>query len=210
MLWVPSAYPWPPQHHGIRWSWKRPTGWDSWVTFRICRSRCGQVRAVTPRTWFGADAGIWQSSLRLPCFPLCTCLTLPGCAAVPGSPLSPEMGLFSLPHAKNKQAPDVRMRQGEQGVSLARQEALWQENEVARTRAAPTPSLPAPGPWRILIFLVCQESPCLTWGHVSDGGGTGRKTLWGVSSPWSTEACKHLMIPRHGLHGWFTSNGGKL
>lgn len=82
--------------------WKRPTGWDSWVTFRICRSRCGQVRAVTPRTWFGADAGIWQSSLRLPCFPLCTCLTLPGCAAVPGSPLSPEMGLFLPPPCKEQ------------------------------------------------------------------------------------------------------------
>lgn len=52
--------------------------------------------------------------------------------------------------------------------------------------------------------------PAPHWGHTSDGGGRGRKTLWGVSSPEATEACKYLMIPQRGSHSWCISNRGKL
>lgn len=95
------------------------------------------------------------------------------------------------------------IRVGTKSHSLGRR--LWgEENDVGRT------FITSPGPGRILIFLVCQESLGLTWDHASDEGRTGKKVLWGMTSRGSTEACKHLMIPCHGLHHWFISNRGKL
>lgn len=135
---------------------------------------------------------------------------LPGAATTPGSPLSPEMCLFLPLPAKNKQALDVRMSQNDKKSHWPGRRPWWEKNEVAGLSAAPSPSLLALVPGRIFVFLVCWESLCLIWGHASDGGGRGRKTLWGASSPGSTEACKHLMIPRQGSHSWFTSNRGKL
>lgn len=70
---------------------------------------------------------------------------------------------------------------------------LWREEHCAGRTFITTP-----GPGRILIFLVCQESLGLTWGHASDEGRTGKKVLWGMTSCGCIEACKHLMIPCHG------------
>jgi hypothetical protein len=171
---------------------------DSSVSFRICRYSCGKIRAVLARTCLGK---IWQGSLT-PSFPL-SYLMLHDSGLFPQA-----QKRASFSHLLQR-ANELWTSEWVQSLTLGRR--LWAEkNKVDSIRAAPRLLLQAPGPGRILICLVCQESPGLTWGHASDGGGTGRKALWGVPSPRSTETCKHLLIPRHGLRHWFTSNRSKL
>lgn len=67
-----------------------------------------------------------------------------------------------------------------------------------------------PRAWENSHFPSVSGEPGPHLGLASDEGRTGKKVLWGMTSCGCIEACKHLMIPCHGLHHWFISNRGKL
>jgi len=83
-------------------------------------------------------------------------------------PLSPS-------HCKEQTGSEVTMSQGEQKVSLARQEALVGEKRGSQNQTTPSPSLSAPVPGRILIVLVCRRA-CALHGDrlVMEEGQEGR------------------------------------
>lgn len=66
-------------------------------------------------------------------------------------PLSPS-------HGKEQSSSEVTMSQGEQKSHWPHRRLWWEKNAVERPGTAPSPSLLAPGPGRILIVLVHKRA----------------------------------------------------
>lgn len=135
----------------------------------------------------------------------CVFPSAPDSATMPGSPLNPEMCFLPL-HTKNKLWKPWWVRARSFTVQVG---ALVGEKWGLQNQHCSKPSLPAP----VLGGFSCSLRAQTVWALPGDMLVTEEgqeERLWGVSSPGCPEAWNHLMIPRHKLCRWFTSNSGKL